>query len=288
MANKKPSKTKAEQAQALREFRSKVAKLKAKGIVSAKVDARKQRDTKYMRAKVRKFEDVLSGTAIAVKAKKDVREKYSSAGIFESRGSFVMVPKEHERSRAKIKKGRDLVEIITPLKYGDHREVVLPFKATNMVDLARKLEANPIDDLKKGDEQFAFRLFGHNSLKSFVDTGEFVDYVLRNYAHLFSGKSGTRAVKHLSIIRFKAAYGDIPDAPEEGRIYEGKYKRANATGRNDGRKGTYELQKDKARAARKRKQRAAETPEAKETRLAKQRAYDANRKAERKANRKKG
>lgn len=286
MANKKQPKSKAAEAQALREFRSKVAKLKAKGIVSAKVDARSQKATKYMRAKVRKFEDVLSGEAIAVKAKKAVREKYTSAGVFGERGSFLIVPKEHKNSRARIKKGRDLVEIVTPLKYGEEREVVLPFKASNMLDLAQKLEANPIDDLKKGDEQFAFRLFGHNSRKAFVDNGEFVDHVLRNYRHLFSGKSGGQAIKHLSIIKFKGPVEAIPPAPEDGKIYD-KPRRIDADGKNRGRKGTYERQRDKARARKKAERRAKETPEQKQTRLEKQRAYDAKHKAERKARDKK-
>lgn len=282
MANSSKGSVKGLDAQALKEFRSKVAKLKKKGIVSAKVDARSQRATKYMRAKVRKFEDVLSGEAIAVKAKKNVREKYTSSGVFAERGSFLIVPKEHEKSRARIKKGKDLVEIITPLKWGEEREVVLPFKATNMLDLAHKLQANPnIDDLKKGDEQFAFRLFGHNSRKAFVDHQEFADHVLRNYKHLFSNTKGQPAIRHLSVIRFKGYGDEIPDS-EETPIYD-KPRRMDASGRNSGRLGTYERQKLKKRAADKRKRRANETPEQREIRLAKQREYDKTRKAERKA-----
>lgn len=279
MANTKTTKSKGMDAQALKDFRSKVAKLKKKGIVSAKVDARSQKATKYMKAKVRQYEDVLAGNAIAVKAKKDVREKYTSAGVFGERGSFLIVPKEHERSRARIKKGRDLIEIITPLKWGEEREIVLPFKATDMMDLARRIEADPsFDDFKKGDEQFAFRLYGHNSRKAFVNSEEFVEHVLKHYQHLFSGSKGRQAIKHLSVLRFKSYADEIPDSNETK--YYGKGKKPNATGRND-RKGTYEKQRDKRRALKKAKMRANETPEQTRARLDKQRSYDAKRKSAR-------
>lgn len=277
MANKRSNKPKGLDKQALKDFRSKVAKLKKKGIVSAKVDARSQKATKYMLAKVRKYSDVLSGESIAVKATKEVRQKYTEAGIFKERGSFLIVPKEHEKSRAKIKKGRDMVEITTPLKFGEEREVVLPFKATNMMELAQRISEDPnFDDLKKSDEQFAFRLFGHNSRKAFVDAEEFADHVLRNYQHLFKDTKGRPAIRHLSVIRFKGYADAIPES-QEPRFYD-KPKRMDASGRNSGRLGTYERQRNAVRAAKKRKARERETPEARAKRLEKQRAYDSSEK----------
>lgn len=286
MAGQDKSKRSGLNAQALREFRSKVAKLKKKGVVSKRVDARKQEATKYMRAKVRKYEDVLSGHAVAVKAPKQIREKYTSSEVFEARGSFLIVPKEHERSRARIKKGRDLIEIITPLRWGEEREVVLPFKATDMMDLAHKLDSHEhVDELKKGDEQFAFRLFGHNSRKAFVDRQEFADHVLRHYQHLFSKRKGAQAIRHLSVIRFKG-YGDaVPEADPEASYYEEpSYTRGRRLKpKKPGRKGTYEKQRLARDASKKRKQRANETPQQRETRLSKQRARTAKNKARKRA-----
>lgn len=280
MASKKTNRPKSFDNQALRTFRTNVAKLKKKGVVSKRVDARKQAPTRYMRAKVRKFQDVLSGQSIAVKAKKSIREKYTTAGIFEERGSFLIVPKENARSRARIKKGRDLIEIITPLKFGEEREVVLPFKATDMLDLAQKIQDNKsVDDLKKGDEQFAFRLFGHNSRKGFVDREEFADHVLRNYRHLFSGRNGATAIKHLSVIRFKGYADQVPAADPNSPYFE---EPIFDKPRRDSKPkviGTYERQILKKRAAKKRKTRANETPERRAKRLADQRKRTARNKA---------
>jgi len=276
MANSGKARSKGLSNQALKEFRSKVAKLKKKHVVSKRVDARSQRATKYMLAKVRKFEDVLSGNAIAVKATKKVREKYTEAGIFPERGSFLIVPSEMKGQRAKIKKGRDLVEITTPLKWGEEREIVLPFKPVNMIDLANKIAADPnFDGLKKADEQFAFRLFGHNSIQSFPDAAHFSDYVRVRYQHLFQGRTGQQAIRHLSVIRFKN-YADTWDQGEEGDKIFSKRRRVDATGRNSnrtsGRRDTFLEQRRVAAAARKKKLRAQESESDRTKRLADNRA----------------
>jgi len=280
MADKQKSKRGGLDKQALKDFRHKVSQLKKKGIVSAKVDARSQRATRYMRSKVRKFEDVLSGHAIAVKAPKKIREKYTTPEIFQERGSFLIVPKEHARSRARIKKGRDLIEIITPLGWGEEREVVLPFDAKNMIQLANQIATHPgVNDLKKADEQFAFRLFGHNSRKAFVDNDEFADYVLRNYQHLFKGKSGAQAIKHLSVIRFKGYVDQVPEPDESASYYEAPSynipRRMDKKGRNSGQIGTYEKQIRAKRAANKKKKREKETPQERAKRLSDQRQRSA-------------
>lgn len=265
--------------QELKAFRSQVAKLKSKGIVSKRVDARKQEATRYMRAKVRSFSDVLEGRAIAVKAPKDIRQKYVDAGVFASRGSHLIVPKEDARSRARIKKGRDLIEITTPLRWGEEHEIVLPFKATDMMDLANKVANNAnFDDLKRPDEQFAFRLYGHNSRKAFVNGQEFADHVLRNYQHLFSGKKGQQAIRHLSVIRFKGYADEVPEPNPDSPYYEtpttNTRRKIDKKGRNSGR-DTYQNQRRKKDANRKSKARAAESPSQRSKRLADQRQRSA-------------
>jgi hypothetical protein len=81
MATKKRTSKTRYKGQDLKAFRSKVAKLKKAGVVSKHKDARKQVDTDYMRAIVKKFGDVIIGDAIAVKAKKNVRQSYDLNGI---------------------------------------------------------------------------------------------------------------------------------------------------------------------------------------------------------------
>ena len=75
----------------LKKFRSDVARLKSLGLVSKRVDARKQRATKYMRGQVRKFADVLSGKAKAVHLPKRSDAK-AFAEKFRTKGKTVVVP----------------------------------------------------------------------------------------------------------------------------------------------------------------------------------------------------
>ena len=265
--------------QELKSFRSAVAKLKKKGVVSKRVDARSQEPTRYMRSKVRSFEDVLTGRSLAVKAPKDIRQKYIDAGVFQARGSFLIVPKEDARSRARIKKGRDLVEITTPLRWGEEHEIVLPFKATNMMDLANKISENKnFDELKRPDEQFAFRLFGHNSRKAFVNGQEFADHVLRNYQHLFSGKKGLQAIRHLSVIRFKGYGEEVPEPNPNSPYYEepttNTRRKIDRKGRNT-KRDTFLNQRRAKDASRKKKARAAESPSQRKQRLEAQRLRSA-------------
>lgn len=78
----------------LKEFRSKVSKLKQMGLVSKKVDARKQKSTRYMRDIVEKtFKPVLEGRAVAVKVpSRKIAKEYGSG--FKTRGKKVVVPIE--------------------------------------------------------------------------------------------------------------------------------------------------------------------------------------------------
>jgi hypothetical protein len=79
-----------------RKFVSDVAKLKKAGLVSAKVDPRKQDATDYMKRQIRKYNDVISGKAqsVKIKATKDksvaqIKKEYSQ---FKSKGERIVVP----------------------------------------------------------------------------------------------------------------------------------------------------------------------------------------------------
>lgn len=62
------------------------------GLVSKRVDARSQRDTKYMRGQVKKFADVLEGRAKAVKVPRATAKEYGAA--YRTKGSRVVMPIE--------------------------------------------------------------------------------------------------------------------------------------------------------------------------------------------------
>lgn len=76
----------------IKKFRSDVAKLKSLGLTSARVDARSQKPTRYMRKKVESFRDVLEGRAKSVHVPQSVAKEYSEA--YRRTRSRVIVPTE--------------------------------------------------------------------------------------------------------------------------------------------------------------------------------------------------
>lgn len=103
----------------IREFRSAVAKLKAVGLVSARVDARSQAPTRYMRGQVRKFADVLSGKAKVVTAPKrsDLAE-YREGGRYIVKGKHVVIPTTDKTERLRFDKKTKTV-VGKSRQYGD-------------------------------------------------------------------------------------------------------------------------------------------------------------------------
>jgi hypothetical protein len=270
-APKSGTKGKGIDAQALKTFRSSVAKLKRKGIVSKRVDARSQRTTRYMVAKVKAYQDVLEGRAIAVKAPRAVRESYSNAEreILPVRGQFVIAPKQFENQRARLKRG--LVQIIRPLRNGQEEYVILPFKPIDMEDLITRMKSDPtLDGLKEPDEYFSFRIGENNSQVPFIDASEMADYMMR-YEHLF--RQGKEAIKLITFQRFRTKGGEFMRNPHESAKPKIPYNSNVEKPRRN--KGSYELRRDAIRANRKAAVRAKETPTERQTRLDKQRIYQA-------------
>lgn len=257
----------------VKEFRHEVAQLKKAGIVSKRVNAISQEPTKYMRGKVRKFFDVLVGTKQAVRAPKKVREEYESKGLFETRGPFIMVPKQHPKQRVSLdKKGR--VKISTPIgpsspggRTVSINRIVLPFTATDMLDLANRIENSPeLPDELTGAQQYGFSLFGHRSFIGFPTKQELVDYIKIRYQHLFSGKSGDAAVRHFNLVTYSGGSSEPPPGDWVGKPLYSKPgngrrpQRPNATGRNYA-DTWYENRKRKVHAAQQKKVRERMTEE---------------------------
>lgn len=162
--------------QALKDFRSQVAKAKKKGLVSKRVDARSQKPTKYMRAKMRALAPVFEGTSIGVKVPPKMAREYKRAGftVFNSR----VITRAEPGEIAKVKKG--MVAFRKPLG-GDFFEerVILPISPTSIDELLLDVEKSgeKYDALKEPDELFAFKLFGFNSLATFEDFGLLAEYL---------------------------------------------------------------------------------------------------------------
>lgn len=251
----------------IRQVRAEVSKLKKAGIVSSRIDARTYQPSRYMLNKIRKNADVLAGKSVAVKAPKKVRDKYSEKGLFETRGQSLIVPKEYANQKTKISRG--MIEISRRLQHGEERRIILPFKATDMEEVANSLRDDPtLDGLKEPDELFGFRLFGHNmATYGFPDAEHLADYILTRYQHLFSGRNGRTAVKNFELLRFRSRDSMMGEAPEEGKIWTPKKKRYE---------GSFTAGKRRYRdALRKKKEREKETPEQRKKRLDAQRIRSA-------------
>lgn len=251
----------------LREVRHDVSALKKAGLVSHRIDARTYQPTRYMLKKLKKNADVLRGEVETIIAPKKIRKKYTDKGLFEQRGQVLIMPKDYHNQKSKIRRG--MIEIRRPLGMGEERRLILPFKATDMEDVANKLKEDPtLEGMKEPDELFGFRLFGHNMATiGFPDADELADYILMRYQHLFSGKNGREGVKHFVLFKFKNEGSMLSDAPREGKIYHPK-KRTPQT-------DWYAQMKKKRNAERKKKQRERETKEERQIRLDKQRIRSA-------------
>lgn len=127
MATRKPD------AGQLRKFRSEVAKLKSKGLTSKRVDARSQRPTRYMRAQVEKYRDVLEGTAKVVSTPKRKQAK-SFADKFRVKGNKVVIPVSDEKTI--IRYSRKTNEFTASRKVAGKR-VTTKFKGGSLDDINR-------------------------------------------------------------------------------------------------------------------------------------------------------
>jgi hypothetical protein len=200
-------------------YKHKASALKKAGVLTAKVDARKK-ITRATRTKINKYADVLEGRVTPVRAPAKAREVFAER--FEPRGPFLMVPKERKREVVKLIKRGDLdaIEITRDLtgpdglKFGEEREVIMPFKLTDMVSVAERLsEDESLDGLKNPDEFFAFRLDGWSSRRGFASAEDMGRYILTEYQGLFTGKMNKTSVKYLSFMRYR---NDGGVRPEEG------------------------------------------------------------------------
>lgn len=250
----------------IRTVRREVAALKKAGIVSSRIDARTYQPSRYMLQKIKRNADIISGEAIAVKAPKDIRDNYRSAGTFETRGASIIVPKDRANQTASIKRG--FVETITRLRNGEERKIILPFKGKDLKDIAERLASDEsLGGLKDPLELFGARIFGHNIAGGFgfPDADELGNYILRNYNHLFTGQNAKAALRNFELVRFVADDSTMQEGDSSKKLVDDEYRRRNKQGNE------WSIKRRKERdALRKAKLREKETPEKRQQRLAAQ------------------
>ncbi len=184
--------------EALRAFRHHVSVLRSKGLVSKRVDARKQRPTRYMTKKVRILSPVLHGEATGVKVHPDLLKQYKEAGfnIVNRRVIVEKTPEEISRTR----KGLPLMRRHLGGQFVQER-LVLPFGPRNIEDFRKRVTENPssFSSLKEPGDAFAFKIFGNNSLATFEDIELLLDYL--EYYSAFSSNGREEAWNSLQFFR---------------------------------------------------------------------------------------
>jgi hypothetical protein len=191
--------------QALKDFRHSVAGLKSKGLVSKRVDARSQKPTRYMQAKIKALAPVLEGKAAGFKVSPDLRRQYKEAGFTIANGR-VVVDKTIGES-ASIRKGFPLLR--RPLSQDHTQErLVLPYSPRNFSAFVDAIETNPdrFNNLKEIDETFAFTFFGNWSHAHFDDIELVLDYLMA-YSGLTDDNK--EAWKNFSLYRIR---GPLPSS----------------------------------------------------------------------------
>jgi len=174
VAKKRPSKSKVD----VKSFRHAVAQLKAKGLVSKRVDARSQAPTKYMQAKVRRLEPVLTGAAVGIKLKPSVLNQYREAGGFNIVNHRLVLSKELAEQPG-IRRGLPVLR--KPLAKGQIERLVLPYGTANILDFINDALANParFEKMKEPGEYFTFKFRGNFSRQMFDNIEWLAEYMQR-------------------------------------------------------------------------------------------------------------
>jgi hypothetical protein len=210
----------------LRIFRSNIATLKRKGLISG-VDARSAVPTRKLNQAIAKFEGVLSGKATAVKLDKQGLADYKKLGkafeVASPKGLPRRVIIPHEAGE-KVSVSHGKVKISN--KTGIQRTIV-PVPYRNLEQYFKQLEKTS-PKLKPG-EYYAHRFFGNRSIKVYRSIEALLDD-LRHYESIFdameSGDTDTQyeMYQNLEIIRITAP-AEWKKAPRKGEIRKSEAKR---------------------------------------------------------------
>lgn len=256
-ASKKPSKLNIAD---LRAFRSKVSKLKKAGGVSKRVNAAKQKPTRYMQAKVKKLAPVLEGRAVLIPKKKirpDLLSDYTRTQLSVNRR--LLIPKQPNET---IRVRRGLPELEREIARTGERRVVqrrvpLPVNVTNIEEFAADLINRPERwETARGKYPpwvFGFTIFGNRSTQLF-ESPEAMAAHLQKYIDAMSEDDLEEAWSEFVLYAI--------DVEDFGRWYDGPPRRRGGRGRHKPRAG-YKAA-DHAKNERERRARMSESAKAAE------------------------
>lgn len=167
-------------------FRSEIAKLKRKGLVSKKYDARKVTPTKYLKKQIKEFAAVLRGEATAVTIKKkETRKAYQETG-YQTKGKKVIIPLAKNE---KITVTHGKVVRTQKMPMGTYQHIDIPIKYVNLRQYLEDLRRSDFKLSK--DEQFAFRFFGGESISTFANIEVLINKLMR-YETIEDGLDASR------------------------------------------------------------------------------------------------
>jgi len=116
----------------LKTFRSRVAKLKSLGLVSKRIDARKQKSTRYMREQVEKrFAKIFTGEAVAVKVPRRKDTEIFKSG-FDTKGRNVIIELEKGAKRPRYSKKTGEIKGDVELYGKKFKRIYTPVTADNI------------------------------------------------------------------------------------------------------------------------------------------------------------
>jgi hypothetical protein len=191
----------------LARFRRAVSILKKQGLIPKRIDARKAKpESKNYKGKtlasvVRKYDDIVSGKATALKVSpsefRKLRKKYST-----TQGTHVIVP--HAATEKVSKRGR---EISIRATSGIERvQLDVPMKSIDQFLNDVSKDHARIDAMKRKNEYFGVRLFGYTATTSLYSDIKLLIDSLRHYRTVLSSKSESLKLQrdylqHLEIVR---------------------------------------------------------------------------------------
>ncbi len=145
----------------LKQFRSDVAKLKKKGLVSGRVDARSQKPTRYMLEQVKKYDDVLKGKSTVVSTKKRKKAKeYSDR--FKTKFDKVVVPKEPGER----------------IRYSKKDDTIIGTSVRDGKKIRKRYSKGELEDLEKLPPGYIYRIqFGGGQIFSFDDKTDLIEFM---------------------------------------------------------------------------------------------------------------
>lgn len=196
----------------LRKFRKAVSILKKRGLLTGTydrsglpIDARSAYPSGLVKGKklstlVKKFDDVVSGKVVPLKASPQKLKQFRKAGFRTGSGRIFVDVSATES--AKLHKG----EIVKTSRLGIET-VHIPVPYHNLEQYLRDIQKDHkrINRMKRNNENFGFRFYGNNSIMAYSDIGDAIDDFTKYDAVIDADTASEQSevYAHLVIIKIK-------------------------------------------------------------------------------------